>query len=637
MPTNPKKPEEEEEPNPLVDDEFDTRLEDEEIFDAHSPPGFEIGRLDLEVDRGSGSFAEDGRLEVAEDRLMMDGETQLGSAAMYGPTEIGSDDDVGFDEVGFDDVGGEDDVGLDDVGAAKVAHATQAVHQAHAAHAHAAKVVHHAAQAVHESHGAGHAPTQGQSEIGAAAKAVHAATAAHAHAAQAVHAAHAHVAHAAHAAPAVHRHGYLSHGAGHAASQGPSEIGSDSDIGAGLAALEGASEIGAGLAAVDGFSEIGAGAAADRPGHEIGAELLAPFETFMLEPTGIGDDEVGDDEVGYEGEDGIIGAGAAADRPGYEIGADAPPVAPSAVVKVIETARNNRKPPPPMKAVDHDAPLEEDEWGLADLMIGAAAVAPVNPFPLVSELLLRAGASIEPRIVRVDTEESYRQFREENSPEMSTLRHHLEAHIANQHAHGNEHAEEDGELDDDVSEDIEDLVILGAEVDAAEAGKRVELWMPKRFDGLVTAWTEGKFVCASITLPGSDGEVRICTTLEPIRKAVAEMSQHAAESGVPASTVIGVLPKMGCVLGAGTAVKEMAAAAPSILQRPEASRNQPFVVRIEPKTSPALAALAMLAAACRAGSAQACDEWKRLGEMSPPPVRQAMLEGMQLAKAAAGA
>jgi hypothetical protein len=112
------------------------------------------------------------------------------------------------------------------------------------------------------------------------------------------------------------------------------------------------------------------------------------------------------------------------------------------------------------------------------------------------------------------------------------------------------------------------------------------------------------------------------------------MSRHATEARVPASAVVGVLPAMGCVLGAGTALKEMAAAAPSIAQRPEMNSKKPFVVRIEPKVSPALSALAMLVMACRAGVPQACDEWQKLGALAPAPVKQAMSEAVQLAKAA---
>ena len=187
----------------------------------------------------------------------------------------------------------------------------------------------------------------------------------------------------------------------------------------------------------------------------------------------------------------------------------------------------------------------------------------------------------------------------------------------------------------DLDEDIEDLVHLGAEADAAEAAKRVELWMPQRFDGKIEAWREGDFVCASIALPGKDGELRICTSLEPVRKCVEEMSRHAAEANVPPSVVVGHIPAMGCVLGAGTAIKEMAAAAPAILNRPEASVKLPFMVRIEPKVSPALAALAMLASGCKAGDAQACDEWNRLASMAPGPLKQAMGEALQIVKAAA--
>jgi len=517
-------------------DEFSTHLEDEEIFDAHYPPGVEIGALELARDYGSGSYAEDGRLEVAEDRLMMDGENQVGSAAMYGPTEIGNMDEVG-DDVGT--VGDFDD------------------------------------------------------ELGAAA--------------------------------AADRDGFEIGSAAAADREG-------SEIGYGYAPMDGQSEIGYGYAPMDGQSEIGEGHAAADGQSEIGrANQVEPFESFMMGPTrmGAGDfgvDAVGNmDEVGWGEYDDEIGAAAAADREGSEIVG-------ASVAKVIEKARDNRQPPPPMRAVDVDAPAMDDEWTdeLTETLVGAAAASGnPDPFPLTSDFMLRCGAGGEPRYVRVDTEESYKKFRTEHSPELAELSARLEAHIADPHAHG------DRDLEDDLSDDIDDLVHLGAEAQATEDAKRLELWMPRRFDGLVTGWREGDFVCASMTLPGQDGELRICTSLEPVRKCVTEMSRHASEAGVPASTVVGVLPAMGCVLGVGTALKEMAAAAPAILKRPEAAGKESFMVRIEPKTSPALAALAMLVMACRAGNAQACTEWKNLSALAPAPVKQAMSEAVQIAKAAA--
>jgi hypothetical protein len=91
---------------------------------------------------------------------------------------------------------------------------------------------------------------------------------------------------------------------------------------------------------------------------------------------------------------------------------------------------------------------------------------------------------------------------------------------------------------------------------------------------------------------------------------------------------------MGCVLGAGTMLKEMAAAAPAIMSRKEAQTKTPFMVRIEPKNSPALAALAMLVMACKLGDQQACMEWENLAKLSPAPVKQAMAEALKLAQAA---
>ena len=510
--------------NDDVNDEFDGHLEDEYIFDANPPPGMELIGLATEPDRGSGSYAQDGRQEIAEDPVMMNGEAGIG--------------------------------------------------------------------------GAGYTAIDGQSEIG-------------------------------------------EHGSGYIAADGPSEIG----------------EHGSGYIAADGPSEIGFGGEIEGP--------MTPFDLFMEEPIRIGDGNVLDYQyeigAGHYPIDGASELGSCAMYGPTEIGAGHYPIdgaselgaghypidggseigyghyptegaseIGAAILKVVETARNNRQPAPPMRAVDVDAEPWSDEW-LADEIIGAAvATEQPNSFPLTAKLLQAAGAGGATRIVRVDTEDSYKAFRAANSPEMSELaervadmQHKLDQHIADPSAH------------EDVADDIEDLTVLGAEVEANEAEKTVELHMPRRFDGYVTAWREGDYVGASVVLPGQDGHARICTSIEPVEKCVAEMSHHAADAGVPASAVIGALEEMGCALGAGTILKEVAAAAPAILQRPEAAHKMPFEVRIEPKTSPAMTALMLLACMCKQGDAQACDEWKRLGAASAAPVRQAMAEAVELARAAA--
>lgn len=299
------------------------------------------------------------------------------------------------------------------------------------------------------------------------------------------------------------------------------------------------------------------------------------------------------------------------------------------IQQVVKQARDNRMPPPKMKAVDIDAPPSlDDDWGLMDVCIGAAEVTgDPNPFPVTAALMQRFGAGGEPRFVRVDTAESYKEFRASNSPEMQELR----TKVMDVKERFDEHAR-DPYAHEALRGEIEELTLLGAEVKQVEEQKRIELWMPQRFDGLLEAWREGEYVCASIVLPSIDGKVRICTALEPMRKCIAEMARHASEADVPASAVVGVLPAMGCVLGAGTVIKEMAAAAPSILQRPEARQAEPFVVRIEPKANPALCALAALAVECLRGNQKACEEWKALCAVGPAPVKQAMSEALALLK-----
>ena len=418
------------------------------------------------------------------------------------------------------------------------------------------------------------------------------------------------------------------------ASMGPTEIGGPyaldgaSEIGAddahGPYALTGASEIGHGPYALDGASEIGGPYALDGA-SEIGGPYALDGASEIGGPYALdGASEIG----GPYALDGAseIGGPYALDG-ASEIGASA------AIVKVVEKARDNRQPPPPMRAVEVDAP--QLDWSGADefvgCVIGCSTAMGADPFPLTAQLMNRAFASGEPRFVRIDTPESYKAFRAEGSPEMAELA----ARVAELRAKLEEHMHDpDAHSQDALVGEIDEVTELGAAVDASEQAKRVQLWMPKRYDGQIDAWMEGDHVGVSMALPGIDGDVRICTALEPMDRCVNEMSRHAAEAKVPASSILGMLPAMGCVLGAGTVIKEVAAAAPEILRHPSASGRLPFVLRIEPKVAPTLAAMAQLAFLCKQGNKQACDEWARLGANASAPLKRAMQEALQAIKAA---
>jgi hypothetical protein len=229
-------------------------------------------------------------------------------------------------------------------------------------------------------------------------------------------------------------------------------------------------------------------------------------------------------------------------------------------------------------------------------------------FPINTKLIQRfGGEGGEPRYVRVDTEKSYAAFRASSSPELAAL----QAQVKELSDAFAKHAA-DPEAHAALADEAEELDAIGADIAAAEQAKKIDLWLPKWCDGLVHAWREGDFVCASIRIPGRDGETRICTSMTPVVRCVEEMSRHASEARVNGADIMGVLPAMGCCLGAGTLVKEMASAAEDICD--QCVGAEPFVCRIEPKAKPSLAAMIALWDMCCAGDKQACLEWDALAD-----------------------
>lgn len=355
--------------------------------------------------------------------------------------------------------------------------------------------------------------------------------------------------------------------------------------------------------------------------YEIGAdEATTPWDAFASEPVRVGNVEIGEIEIGNT-EIGNVEIG------NTEIGAAL------ALRKVVEKARDNRTPAPPMKTVALDAPEPDnvESWALTDTCLGAAEVTP-DPFPLLAKLLQKAGAGVGPRIVRIDTEESFRDFRAKGSPEYAEFRermddfeHRLHAHASDPHAH------------DQLADEAQDLAVLGAVADKSLAARRIEFKLDPSFDGKHEEWVddEDDTIYASLKLSHPDGSVRWVTSTEPRSKSIAEMSRHAGEANVPVSAIVGMLPAAGEVLGAGTAIKEMVAAVPALMNHPEMRSPFPFIARIEPRANPGLFALAALALECTRGNAQACDEWKRLCGTGHGVVRQAMAEALALVQKAA--
>ncbi len=389
--------------------------------------------------------------------------------------------------------------------------------------------------------------------------------------------------------------------------------------------------------------------------------VLTPWDAFMSEPARIGANvEIGDEdfadpditlanppshdskhEISHDVPAGNFDIESARYDSRYEIGDDSEISddvlganteigAAIAVRAVLTKARDNRSPAPLMRAVEVDAPERdaEEDWLLADTCIGAVeATGNPNPYPLLAKHMQRCGSGMSPRIVRVDTEESYKALRASDSPEMSAfhqkfneLERKFAAHARDPYAHEN------------LAEDVDDLTWLGAKADEVVAEKRIEMDLLPGTKGKHDAWTDDEAIFASIKIPHEDGGIWWLTSAEPWDKSVKEASRHAAESNASASVVGEMIPAIGERLGAATAIKEMVAAVPAILARPEAKGFTPFLVRVEPAMNPALCALVFLALDCAKGNAQACDEWNRLGASAPAQIKQAMTEAVATLK-----
>lgn len=288
-----------------------------------------------------------------------------------------------------------------------------------------------------------------------------------------------------------------------------------------------------------------------------------------------------------------------------------------AIVRTLERARDNRRPCPPMKAVDPQAPLEPDLLG------EAVAAAPGGPYPMAISLIEKHRAAGTPRIVRVDTEADYEAFRTLGSPERTALLQHLiqledkvAAHLADPSAHDR----------DAVVRDLGETAALSDAVEAAEADKKIPLRMPKHFDGLLEGWHQGGMAASTMILPRKDGSRCFVTASERVKKGELEAAKAAVEAGVPAAAIVGYLPAIGASLASADAMKALASGAEDLLRRPEAQGRASFLVRLDPQVSPAIFALAELCCLAQAGQAQAAGEWNQLAAAAPGPVRQAMAE-----------
>lgn len=302
---------------------------------------------------------------------------------------------------------------------------------------------------------------------------------------------------------------------------------------------------------------------------------------------------------------------------------------------VVAVAQQLRLPPADMEvepaqgepgevATSEDAEIHE-VLGLMDNEPGGAFTPATSDLELTQSLYNKyKAAAPAPKIVRVDTEESYGKWKDEKrAPYLAELEARLDAleaavaeHVADHHGGGRMAALERA-LAEHIAQGHHDSEVLGADVDRARTralvcGDRVPLSLPPASADKINSWQDGDRIYCSVRLPGPDNKARIATTSTPVQRHVEEVVSYAAAAGVDPFEVMGVLPVLAQVLGGGSLVTQLCTAAPELLTRPEVVSGGVFVGLMKPKSDAGVAAIMDLAQRAKAGDSKAMGELQKI-------------------------
>jgi hypothetical protein len=222
---------------------------------------------------------------------------------------------------------------------------------------------------------------------------------------------------------------------------------------------------------------------------------------------------------------------------------------------------------------------------------GAGAFPPaVTKLPLLQRLFRKFSSSApRPRVVRVDTEQSYAAWKNDRR---APYRAELARCVAERDA-------QDGLNPDEHVQRIED-----AEQSVINCGEAVPLSLPPHARGKVKCWQEGNEIFASVCTRSADGSPRVITTSTTVQQHVEQVVGYATDAGVDPFVVVGILPVLAQVLGGGALVTQICRAAPAFTHRPNAIGY--FVVKAN--GSPAIAAAMALLQKARGGDMDARGE-----------------------------
>jgi hypothetical protein len=262
-------------------------------------------------------------------------------------------------------------------------------------------------------------------------------------------------------------------------------------------------------------------------------------------------------------------------------------------------------------------------------LIGDEAAAS-DELPIYTDLKQRfAAATPAPKLVRLDTVDSYNDFRaSRRQPYIANLQARLSAletafqrHVANHHADRlddleyqfDKHlADFHGGPDDGESELVaHGDQVIGALGHAVCGGQHVPLPLADWAKGKVDCWQDGDEVLCTIRVLGHDGDVRMITSGVPLERHVKEVLGYAESIDAPMDDVIVIIPILAPVMAGSALLPQLCKAAPDLVARPEAIYGS-FIGSMTSASDPSMSAAMAIVQRCQQGDQAACVEMSKI-------------------------
>jgi hypothetical protein len=278
--------------------------------------------------------------------------------------------------------------------------------------------------------------------------------------------------------------------------------------------------------------------------------------------------------------------------------------------RTIMRSAGRRRIRAPMSIVGAAYDPTEHTFSLPNVLVGDDTVQDTG-LPLFDALQRRFKDGLpQPKMVRVDSEDSYEAFREARrapyvarlEQRLQDLEDHFREHVYDRHGGGRVAALE-AAFERHVSDpNAHNRAILGALEETSNAGTPIPLPLREARQGAIMCWRDGGEILCSVRLPRQEGTC-VATTAVPVSRALEETLGAAIAANVPPEEILLVVPGLSQVLGGLALVPQLCRAAPEL-----SAARTPYVGVLVTPTDPALAAAMSLVQRCQKGDPRACAE-----------------------------